>query len=51
MKTSNEMSDSDKLRLLANWFDKEQKHRWSDKGAGVQNDLRRIANELEELKK
>ena len=48
------VSDSDKLRIAADWFDKEYKSgRWgdSDSDSGeVQADLRRIADKLEDEK-
>lgn len=45
-----EPTDAAKLRLLADWFDAEQKRegRWSD-DAEVQADLRRIADDLETM--
>ena len=43
------MTDSEKLRILADWFDSEQATgRWGESpGHEVQNDLRRIADKLE----
>lgn len=40
-------TDWDKLRLLAKWLDCEQNNRWSAGDIEVQNDLRRIADQLE----
>ena len=39
------VSDSEKLRLLADWFDAKFPN---DPNPEVQNDLRKIANKLEE---
>ena len=47
------MTDADKLRKLADWFDAEQKNgRWKDsefpeEANDVQNDLRRMAKQAE----
>ena len=38
------MTDAEKLRLLADWFDMKYPH---DTNPEVQQDLRRIANKLE----
>jgi len=38
-------SDPEKLELLADWFDK----KYNEKGGEVQDDLRRIALQLEKL--
>lgn len=40
------MTDSEKLRLLADWFD--MKYEGIDQTDEVQNDLRRIADKLEQ---
>ena len=40
-----EMTDSERLRVLADWFDKSPQ--WSPENNEVQQDLRRIADELE----
>ncbi len=46
-----EVSDSDNLRMLADWFDLEQSNgRWPGSGTEVQGDLRRIADEIERLR-
>ena len=48
MITSFQSDDSEHLRLLADWFDQQQGLEWSDKGFEIQNDLRRIADTIEE---
>lgn len=43
------MTDSQRLRLLADWFDQEQKRRWNAGDVEVQSDLRRISDRLDSL--
>lgn len=45
------MSDADKLRALADWFDKYDDDRGYPGQRDVQADLRRIANNLVELER
>lgn len=50
--TPSYLTDADKLRLVADWFDVEQSSgRWEGKGKIVQDDLRRIADGIERFEK
>lgn len=44
---ANDLSDSDKLRLLADWHDKYDDNREYSGDREVQGDLRRIADAIE----
>lgn len=47
-KRAGKLTDAEKLRTLAEWFDTEQSQgRWRWDGCEVQDDLRRIADEIE----
>jgi hypothetical protein len=45
------MTDAEKLRTLADWFDLQDSKVWKDSGEEVQKDLRRIADRLEQQDK